>query len=118
MTCDLFLSGSLHWDTQTETSLAMHTTSTVTKPGLALIGEKRLAIALLRQAIQDLRSQGPSVSSEARYWIRSGNSGAMNFDFCCRVLSYDPCHVREQLLRRGAGECFPFTDCCIEGGSG
>ena len=63
-------------------------------------GERRLAAAVLLLALADLRGWSSVHRSEALRWIRSGNRGALTFDFCCQVLDYNPDRMRELLLRR------------------
>ena len=63
-------------------------------------GERRLAAAVLVLALTDLRGWRSVLRSEALMWIRSGDRGALTFDFCCQILDYNPGWMRERLLRR------------------
>ena len=63
-------------------------------------GERRLAAAVLVLALTDLRGGSSVLRSGAIGWIRSGDRGALTFDFCCHVLDYNPGWMRQRLLRR------------------
>lgn len=59
---------------------------------------RRLAGAVLIQAIDDVTHGGVSESSNALRWIADGSLGAFSFDHCCLVLDRDPAGTRGDLL--------------------
>ena len=61
-------------------------------------GSRRLAAAILVQAIEDLLRGFPSAQREALNWIREGTSGVFTFQMCCSFLNRDPDTVRNRLL--------------------
>lgn len=60
---------------------------------------RRLAGAVLTQAITDLRGSIPHQQREASEWIFRGDTGAITFDTCCDHLDRDPGRVREKIAR-------------------
>ena len=59
---------------------------------------RRLAGAVLTQAITDLRGNIPHQQREASEWIFRGNIGIITFETCCEHLSRDPGRVREKVI--------------------
>jgi len=59
---------------------------------------RRLAGAVLTQAIADLRGGIPHQQREASQWIFEGDSGAIIFDTCCDHLDRDPSRVRKKIV--------------------
>ena len=60
---------------------------------------RRLAGAVLTQAIADLRGSIPRQQREASEWIFRGNTGIITFETCCAYLNRDPDRVREKIIR-------------------
>jgi hypothetical protein len=60
---------------------------------------RRLAGAVLTQAITDLRGSIPHQRREASEWIFSGDTGVITFDTCCDHLSRDPARVRDKIAQ-------------------
>jgi len=60
---------------------------------------RRLAGAVLTQAIADLRGSIPHQQREASEWIFRGNIGIITFDTCCEHLDRDPGKVREKIVQ-------------------
>ena len=61
---------------------------------------RRLAAAVLLQAVQDVCSGTPRDYREALAWVTEGNTGAVTFEMCCRYLNRDPDTTRRRLLTR------------------
>ena len=64
---------------------------------------RRLAGAVLTQAITDLRGSIPHQQREASEWIFRGDTGAITFDTCCDHLDRDPGRVREKIATEPSG---------------
>lgn len=60
---------------------------------------RRLAGAVLTQAITDLRGNMPRRRREAAEWIFQGNSGVITFETCCAYLNRDPDRVRDKIAQ-------------------
>ncbi len=81
---------------------------------------RRLAGAVLTQAITDLRGGIPHQQREASQWIFEGDSGVITFNTCCDHLNRDPTRVRNKIveafgLPRNIAETFVTES---RGGSG
>ena len=61
---------------------------------------RRLAAAVLVQAIQDICSGTPRAYREAIDWVTQGTIGAVTFEMCCRYLDRDPETIRRRLLAK------------------
>ncbi len=61
---------------------------------------RRLAAAVLVQAVQDVCSGTPHTYREAVAWVTEGNTGAVTFEMCCRYLNRDPGTTRRRLLAK------------------
>ncbi len=59
---------------------------------------RRLAGAVLTQAITDLRGGMPHQQREASHWIFEGDSGVITFNTCCDHLDRDPGRVRDKIV--------------------
>jgi hypothetical protein len=59
---------------------------------------RRLAGAVLTQAITDLRAGIPHQQREASHWIFEGDSGVITFNTCCDHLDRDPSRVRKKIV--------------------
>ena len=59
---------------------------------------RRLAGAVLTQAITDLRGGIPHQQREASQWIFEGDSGVITFNTCCDHLDRDPSRVRKKIV--------------------
>lgn len=59
---------------------------------------RRLAGAVLTQAISDLRGGMPNRQREASQWIFEGDSGVITFNTCCDHLDRDPSRVRKKIV--------------------
>jgi len=59
---------------------------------------RRLAGAVLTQAITDLRGGIPQRQREASQWIFEGDSGVISFNTCCGYLQRDPGRVRNKIV--------------------
>lgn len=63
-----------------------------------------LMLAVVEQAMMDLRSSSARIRWEARGWFlgRSAGSHLFTFTRICREFGYDPAQARAQILARGA----------------
>lgn len=66
----------------------------------AISGERRLVVALLEQAFQDLLMGSSANRSDASRWIREGDVGEISFNFCCEVIDWNAERIRTQVLKR------------------
>lgn len=60
---------------------------------------RRLAGAVLTQAIGDLRGSMPRRQREASEWIFRGDCGVITFDTCCAHLGRDAGRVRDKIAQ-------------------
>ena len=63
-------------------------------------GLRRLAAAVLVQAVEDFCYGTPRAYRETAAWVTEGTTGALTFDMCCRCLDRDPATIRRRLLAK------------------
>lgn len=59
---------------------------------------RRLAGAVLIQAVRDMDIGSGGCRQEARRWISSKDNGIFSFDLCCTILGRSPEPLRRKLL--------------------
>ena len=64
-------------------------------------GYRRLAGAVLVQAIEDIRRGSGRVREDALRWVSESSESDISFSACCRSLGRDPGEVRRSLVRQG-----------------
>lgn len=62
-------------------------------------GERRLMLAILKDAIYASTSECAPTQKEAREWCRAVDQGLITFAFACEHLGLDPAAMREGLER-------------------
>ena len=61
---------------------------------------RRLASAVMIQAMDDVFRGTMRERREALEWIRNGETGQLTFELCCRIIDRDPEDVRNHVLAR------------------
>ena len=74
---------------------------------------RRLAAAVLIQALGDLTRGSKRERQEALNWMLGKTTGGFSFDFCCRLLGREP----DDVLQRVQSYFFPPTGILISGAS-
>ena len=64
----------------------------------ALESSKRLAIAMMAQAVRDLKNCETGHLRDAVRWIQTGDTGVFSFALCCQVLDWQQERTRRLLL--------------------
>lgn len=67
----------------------------------ALESSKRLAIAMMGQAVRDLANRKTEYFGDAVRWIQTGDTGTFSFALCCQVLGWPQDGTRRLLLEVG-----------------
>ena len=67
---------------------------------------KRLASAVLMQAIKDLRCPQPACKAQTRLWFEDPESGGVTFAMCCGLLERQPENVRRRVFKAHASKGF------------
>jgi hypothetical protein len=73
-------------------------------------GYRRLAAAVLVQAIQDVHGGHSARRQGATEWFLAGEKGALSFKSCCEILGRDAEDVRSRLMNN-VGVPRRFLDC-------
>lgn len=68
---------------------------------------RRLAGAMLLQAVVDVGSNSVGKRNKALHWMKGRDNGCFSFTFVCRVLNRDPDQVRRFCERWAAENCHP-----------
>lgn len=61
---------------------------------------RRLACAVMIQAMDDVFRGTMRERREALEWMRKGNAGQLTFDLCCRIIDRDADTIRNHVLER------------------